>query len=158
MEYIKTVSDGPRECFLCHAAQHPEQDAANLVLARASLCLLILNRYPYVNGHLLIAPYRHVAELNEMTAEERAQVMDLAAHGQTLLQRTMNPQGFNFGINLGRCAGAGLPGHVHAHVVPRWNGDVNFMTVVGNVRIVPQALEESYRLLAEAHATLRDSV
>lgn len=154
MDYIKTVADGPKECFLCTAALAPERDEAHLVLARTPLCLLMLNRYPYANGHLLAAPYRHIAEMGELTSEERTEIMDLLIHGQTLLERVMNPQGFNMGINLGRCAGAGLPGHIHAHIVPRWNGDTNYMSVVGNVRVIPQALEESYRLLAGAHRGL----
>ncbi|MEI8195031.1 MAG: HIT domain-containing protein [Phycisphaerae bacterium] len=155
MDYIKTVSDGPKECFLCTAALTPARDEATMVLARAPRCLLMLNRYPYANGHLLVAPYRHVAELHALTTEERSEMMDLLVHGQALLERVMNPQGFNMGINLGRCAGAGLPGHIHAHIVPRWNGDTNYMSVVGNVRVIPQALEESYRLLAAAHQEVR---
>lgn len=149
MDYIKTVADGPKECFLCTAARAPENDAPAMVLTRTAHCLMLLNHYPYVNGHLLVAPYRHVAELNELTPEEQAEMMALLAQGQTLLTRAMNPHGFNMGMNLGRCAGAGLPGHIHAHLVPRWNGDINFMSVVGTVRIIPQALEETYKLLAE---------
>jgi len=153
--YIQSVADSPKECFLCAAAQTPDADEPNLVIARSSLCLLMLNKYPYVNGHLLAAPYRHVPQLGDLTAEERGQLMELLVHGQALLTAAINPQGFNIGINLGRCAGAGVPGHVHAHIVPRWNGDVNFMSVVGNVRVIPQALEESYRLLAAAHRKIR---
>lgn len=152
LEYIKSVSDGPQECFLCAASRQPEQDAGRFVLARSAHCLLLLNKYPYVNGHLLVAPYRHAAELGLLTPEERGEMMELIVHGQSLLSRAMNPQGFNVGLNLGRCAGAGVPGHVHAHVVPRWNGDVNFMSVVGQVRVLPQSVEEAYRQLAAAHA------
>jgi ATP adenylyltransferase len=147
LDYIKAVSDGPKECFLCNAAKAPEKDESNLVLARSANALLMLNKYPYVNGHLLVAPYRHAPTPAECTAEERAEVMELLVLGQRALDRAMNPQGFNMGVNIGKVSGAGVPGHVHAHIVPRWNGDVNFMTIVGNVRIIPQAIEEAYRQL-----------
>ena len=151
LDYIKSVSDGPRECFLCSAAKTPEQDEANLVVARSANCLLMLNKYPYVNGHLLVAPYRHEAGLVDLPTAERAEMMELLVHAQRLLEQIANPQGFNLGLNLGQCAGAGVPGHVHAHIVPRWAGDTNFMSVVGQVRIIPQALQETYRALREAH-------
>lgn len=154
LDYIKTVSDGPKECFLCSAAKDPANDAANLVLARAPHCLLMLNKYPYVNGHLLVAPYRHAPTPVECTAEERAQMMELLNLGQQALSLAMNPQGFNIGFNIGKCAGAGVPGHIHAHIVPRWNGDINFITILGNVRIIPQAIEQAYAQLKEAVASL----
>lgn len=154
LDYIKTVADGPKECFLCSTASKPEADAAHLVLVRSPLAMLMLNKYPYVNGHLLVAPYRHAATLDECGADERAQMMELMVIGQKLLRETMNPQGFNLGFNIGKCAGAGVPGHVHGHIVPRWNGDINFMSVVGNVRIIPQAVEEAYRLLSAAAKAL----
>jgi len=150
MDYIQAVSDGPKECFLCAAARTPDQDEANLVLARGTNCLLMLNKYPYVNGHLLVAPYRHAPTPVECTPEERAEMMELLVLGQKALAMAMNPQGFNVGINIGKSAGAGVPGHIHAHVVPRWNGDINFMTIIGNVRIIPQAIEEAYKLLKDA--------
>lgn len=155
LEYIKSVADGPKECFLCRLANDTEKDQENLVIARSEHCLLALNRYPYVNGHLLVAPYRHAAQLGDIEPAERAEIMELMVHGQSLLEGAMNPQGFNMGFNLGRCAGAGVPGHVHGHVVPRWSGDINFMSVVGGVRIIPQALEEAYKLLRSEHAKKR---
>jgi ATP adenylyltransferase len=155
LDYIKAVSDGPKDCFLCAAAKTPDADDANLVLARGQRCLLMLNKYPYVNGHLLVAPYRHVPTPLECDSADRAEMMELLTLGQEALAAAMNPQGFNIGLNLGKCAGAGVPGHVHAHIVPRWNGDINFMTIVGNVRIIPQAIEEAYRQLKEAVAGLR---
>jgi ATP adenylyltransferase len=154
LDYIKSVSDGPKECFLCAAAKTPEQDAANLILARSEHCMLMLNKYPYVNGHLLVAPYRHAPTPVECTPEERAQTMELLVIGQQALSRAMNPQGFNIGFNIGKCSGAGVPGHIHAHIVPRWNGDINFMTIIGNVRIIPQAIDEAYRQLKAAVAEL----
>jgi ATP adenylyltransferase len=156
LDYIKTVSDGPSTCFLCEAAKNPDQDAANLVLARSPLCLLMLNKYPYVNGHLLAAPYRHAPTLVECTPEERAQLMELLTLGQQALALAMNPQGFNIGLNVGRCAGAGVPGHIHAHIVPRWNGDINFITILGNIRIIPQAIEQAYAQLKQAVVALQN--
>ena len=155
LDYIQTVADGPKECFLCAAAKTPERDAANFVLARTEHCLLMLNKYPYVNGHMLVAPYRHEAGLDVLTFAERSQMMELLVHAQKLLTLAMNPQGFNMGVNLGKCAGAGLPGHVHGHIVPRWSGDTNFMSVIGNARVVPQSLEAAYEALRAAGEKVR---
>jgi ATP adenylyltransferase len=149
LEYIKSVTGQPADCFLCDLARHPEKDAENFVIRRSPFGMLLMNRYPYVNGHLLVAPYRHTPDLPELTPAERGNLFELAVLGQQLLAAAMNPQGFNIGINIGRCAGAGVPGHVHTHIVPRWNGDINFMTVVGQVRIIPQAVEEAYRQIME---------
>jgi ATP adenylyltransferase len=154
LDYIKTVSDGPASCFLCDAAKNPAHDPANLVLARTPLCLLMLNKYPYVNGHLLAAPYRHAPTPVECSPEERAQMMELLNLGQQALALAMNPQGYNIGFNVGKCAGAGVPGHIHAHIVPRWNGDINFITILGNVRVIPQAIEQAYAQLKTAIDTL----
>ena len=149
LEYIQSVSDGPKECFMCSVSKEPDKDTEHLVLVRTPTCLMMMNRYPYVNGHLLIAPYRHVPQLGDLEPQERSEMMELIVQGQKMVEQAMNPQGFNIGINIGRCAGAGVPGHVHSHVVPRWNGDINFMSVIGNVRIIPQALEETYKLLVK---------
>ncbi len=112
--------------------------------------MLLLNRYPYTSGHLLIAPRRHVARLSDLNEAELLDLSRLTNLGIELLERVLNPQGFNVGINLGRAAGAGVPGHLHQHVVPRWAGDTNFMSVVGEVRIVPHALMTMYDQLAGA--------
>jgi ATP adenylyltransferase len=137
------------DCFLCSNVSHPEQDDENLVLWRTPKCIVVLNRYPYNNGHLLIAPLRHVASLGETDEGEMLEMMKLVREGQRALTLSIRPHGFNVGINLGRCAGAGLPGHLHIHVVPRWDGDTNFMNVCGDTRIVSQSLIE---LLAELKA------
>jgi ATP adenylyltransferase len=155
LEYIKSVADGPQDCFLCAASKDPAKDTSNLVLARGSLCMLMLNKYPYVHGHLLVAPYRHAPTPVECSPEERAQMMEFLALGQEALALAMNPQGYNVGINIGKCAGAGVPGHIHAHIVPRWNGDINFISIVGNVHIIPQAIEEAYAQLKQAVESLR---
>lgn len=141
---------GGSGCFLCDAADESlgEEDLVRmLVLKRDERGILMLNRYPYTNGHLLAAPHEHVGDISDLTADQRAGLMELCELGSRLLRETMQTQGINIGMNLGRCAGAGLPGHVHMHVVPRWNGDVNFMQTVGQVRVIPQALEESFSML-----------
>ena len=159
IQYIKglTAETAPPAnddgCFLCDAARSDltdEQRADRLVLCHDERGLLLLNRYPYTNGHLLIAPADHLPDLDDMTAGQRAGLMELAALGERLLKATMNPQGLNVGMNVGRCAGAGVPGHVHMHVVPRWNGDVNFMAAVAGVRVIPQSLAHSYDELKAA--------
>ena len=156
LDYIKAVSDGPKDCFLCTAAKSPEKDLQNLILARSQNCMLMLNKYPYVNGHLLVAPYRHAPTPVECTPEERAQMMELLNVGQQALMLAMNPQGYNMGFNIGKCAGAGVPGHIHGHIVPRWNGDINFMTILGNVRVIPQAIEQAYEQLKAAVGKIRE--
>jgi ATP adenylyltransferase len=158
LSYIKGLDSFEQDqgdspgCFFCDACRPeltPEQQQQQLILLRDNRGVLMLNRYPYTNGHLLAAPLEHVGDLNDLTPNQRAGLMELAALGQRVLSAAMSPQGFNIGMNLGRCGGAGVPGHMHLHVVPRWNGDVNFMQVVGGVRVIPQALEESYQSLKD---------
>jgi len=146
MEFIR----GPKEegCFLCRIIREgPAGDAGNLVVCRGKACLLLMNRYPYNGGHLMVAPYRHAGRLESLTADERNEMMELTCLAERLLERVMKPQGFNMGINQGAAAGAGLKDHLHMHVVPRWEGDTNFMPVLGSVRVVPQALEEMHAAL-----------
>lgn len=139
MEYIRQPKT--EGCFLC-ANFRSSEDRANLVLHRGKTCGLVMNRYPYNNGHLMVAPYRHIAGMHEMTDDERLEMMKLSDRAIAALRSVARPDGFNLGVNLGRVAGAGLETHLHLHVVPRWNGDTNFMPVVGCTKIVPQALEE----------------
>ncbi|HJP67094.1 MAG TPA: HIT domain-containing protein, partial [Actinomycetota bacterium] len=122
-------------------------DEGKLIVARADLAFAMLNGFPYNPGHLLVAPVRHVAEFEELTPEEHAASSALLGRGLAALKRVSEPHGFNVGMNLGRVAGAGVPGHAHWHVVPRWNGDTNFMAAVGETRVLPEALEETYRKL-----------
>jgi ATP adenylyltransferase len=146
--YIKAIerSEG---CFLCRDLSRPEADDENLVLWRTPRCIVVLNRFPYNNGHLLIAPARHVASLDESSDEEMLELTKLVREAQRALSLTLNPHGFNVGLNFGRCAGAGLPGHLHIHVVPRWDGDTNFMSVCSDTKVVSQSLID---LLAELKA------
>lgn len=147
MDFIR----GPKEqgCFLCRVIREgPEKDSVNFVVHRGRRCILLMNRYPYSAGHLLVATIRHEGKLESLSIEERSETMELTCLGARLLAGVCHPQGFNMGINLGAAAGAGLADHLHMHVVPRWEGDTNFMPVVGGVRVVPQAL-------AEMHAALK---
>jgi ATP adenylyltransferase len=152
MSYIKGIDDtSPKPaCFLCDAWQKRDDDAGRLVLHRDAHAMVIMNRYPYTTGHLMVTPGEHRGDLTELTDAQLLSMTKLTVLAERLIQAVFNPQGMNIGINIGRCAGAGLPGHVHTHLVPRWGGDTNFMTVVGQVRIIPQALEESYRHFAAA--------
>ncbi len=146
--YIKGLekSEG---CFLCHDLAHPEADDENLLLWRAEHSLVVLNRFPYNNGHLLIAPARHIAGLDETSEAEMLELFQLVREVQKALSLTVNPHGFNVGLNLGRCAGAGLPGHMHIHVVPRWDGDTNFMNVCSDTDVISQSQTD---LLSELKA------
>ncbi|MEY5025578.1 MAG: hypothetical protein RLZZ244_1106 [Verrucomicrobiota bacterium] len=138
-----------RKDFLLEAAQSPD-DAGNLVLSRGRHCFLILNRYPYSVGHLMVVPYRKVADLAELTEGERLELWELAEVGQRVLRSVVKAQGFNVGLNLGKCAGAGVADHLHLHVVPRWDGDHNFMPVLGTGIVLSEALASLYQRMREA--------
>jgi len=138
-------------CFLCAAAE-ADDDRAGLVVRRGEHCFAILNRYPYNNGHVMIAPYAHKADLPDLTNDERSEMMSLILDVQAALRATMNPHGFNVGINIGAAAGAGVPGHIHAHILPRWTGDTNFVSTVSDLKIISQSLEESYDLITRHFA------
>lgn len=142
MDYIRSL-EKPDEgkCFLCLAAESAD-NCERMVLWRTETTVVLMNLYPYTNGHLLVAPLAHKAELSDLTHGELCDLQAQTVKAVELLKRAISPQGFNIGINLGRCAGAGVPGHLHQHIVPRWAGDGNFMTVIGEVRIVPQATQQ----------------
>ena len=150
MDYIRSLSK-PNDagCFLCAAAAAvtPEDARARLVLWTTPASVVLINRYPYTNGHILIAPRAHKADFEELNDAEQLDLAQQSTRVLRLLKRALSPQGFNLGTNLGRCAGAGVPGHLHQHVVPRWAGDTNFMSVVGDVRVVPQAMSQLYEEL-----------
>jgi ATP adenylyltransferase len=132
--------DKTGDCIFCDTSE-PGRD--ELILVRGRVSYVILNLYPYNNGHMMVVPQRHVPNLASMTAEEQAEIMRLTRHAEIALTEAYAPQGINVGINLGRPAGAGVLDHLHVHLVPRWNGDTNFMTVVGNVRVLPEDLGAS---------------
>jgi ATP adenylyltransferase len=147
MEYIRSLEKPEGDaCFICAAAAATtaQERKERFVLWSSEHCIIIINRYPYTNGHLLVASRAHKADLEQLSPEELLDLQVQTAEALKLLKRALSPQGFNIGINLGRCAGAGLPGHLHQHIVPRWGGDTNFMSVVGEVRIVPQAMSQLY--------------
>lgn len=149
-EYFKTKSSGD---FLSEAAQSSD-DAAHLVVTRRKDAFLIMNRYPYAVGHMMAVPYRKVAELAELGTGERLELLELAEHAQRLLREVVRAQGFNIGLNLGKCAGAGVADHLHLHVVPRWEGDNNFMPVLTGTRVLPEALDALYARLMTAQSQL----
>jgi ATP adenylyltransferase len=136
--------------FLAEAARASD-DAAHLVLARRKNSFLIMNRYPYSVGHLMSVPYRKVADLGELGENEIAELFSLVVLGQTLLRKVMKPEGFNIGINIGECAGAGVPDHLHIHIVPRWSGDTNFMPMLSGARVLSQSLADLYGKLRSAN-------
>ncbi len=144
-----TEQSGKDRCFLCDlAASDAADDARNLILCRGRHNLVLLNRYPYNPGHVMVAPYAHVADLIDAEPAALTEMMELSRKLQAALKESYKPHGYNLGINLGRCAGAGVEGHLHLHVLPRWNGDSNFMTVAGETRVLPETLEETYRKLS----------
>lgn len=148
MAYVGCDEEAKKDgCFFCRAWCEDGDEAKNLVLARGRLCFIMMNRYPYSNGHLMAAPIRHIGTMEETTAEEGAEMWRCAVLAKRALARAFGPEGFNIGINQGRVAGAGVLDHLHLHIVPRWNGDVNFMPVFSDVRVIPQALEETYARL-----------
>jgi ATP adenylyltransferase len=133
-------------CFICRGLSEAE-DRANLLVQRSEHSVVLLNQYPYNNGHLLVAPKLHKAQLNELTPEEMLDGQEIITQMIGKLEKLMKPDGFNVGLNLGRSAGAGLPGHLHWHIVPRWNGDTNFMSVLADVNVISQSLDSLYELL-----------
>ncbi len=157
MEYIDALDDGDDGCFLCRYRDEdtPQADARNLVVWRGPRTFVVMNRFPYTGGHMLIAPYEHVPSLDGMDAETLREIMEMLRDVQKILDATVHAQGYNIGMNIGRCAGAGLPGHLHLHMVPRWEGDTNFMTVLGGVRVIPEALETLYGKLRQTGQQLQ---
>lgn len=151
LEYIKNAQGG--SCFFCRYKRQ-RNDRRNLVLHRTATCMAVLNLYPYNTGHMMVAPMSHKNSLAKLTRDELIGMMELTRDVQRLMDRTMKPHGYNIGINLGRTAGAGLPGHIHIHIVPRWNGDTNYMPVVGKTKVMPQALSELYDQLRKVWVRL----
>jgi ATP adenylyltransferase len=149
-KYVKDASkDIEEECVFC-AKQREDDDRANLIVHRGESCFVILNLYPYTNGHLMVAPNDHLARLQDLPVETTAEMMALARRSMQRLEEVYEPHGFNVGLNQGRAAGAGVEHHIHLHVVPRWGGDTNFMPVIADTKVMPQTLEQSYDALAGA--------
>lgn len=157
MAYIKdpervATENKTSDCFLCDYADSPEDDAENFVILRRGPVFAVLNRFPYNNGHVLVAPLAHKATLEELDDEELLESMRVIRLLVTAMKETLHAAGFNVGVNLGKVAGAGLPGHLHWHVVPRWPGDSNFMDAVGGTTVIPQSLAALYDTLTETLA------
>jgi ATP adenylyltransferase len=159
MDYLWTpwryryIADAKKDegCVFCEAVA-ANDDARTLIVLRGRKNFIILNRFPYTSGHVMVVPYVHSADLSACDAETAAEIMTLAQRSQAALEKTYHPQGYNLGMNLGRAAGAGVTGHLHMHVLPRWSGDSNFMTVVGETRVEPEDLDTTYEKLRTALA------
>jgi ATP adenylyltransferase len=147
-QYVQGLGQGDEECIFCRLPG--QDDEEGLILRRGEHAFAVLNRYPYATGHLMVGPYRHVAGPGDLDDAERSEMWSLLALGEEAARRAISPDGFNIGANLGRVAGAGVPGHLHFHLVPRWSGDTNFMSVVGGTRVIPEDLADTWnRLRAE---------
>jgi ATP adenylyltransferase len=152
IEYITGPKDGG--CIFCAAAASRNEDPAHQPVDRTEHCLTMLNAFPYAPGHVMVAPVRHIGALEDLDSNEMLETMQLARRAILAIRRAMNPDGFNVGFNLGKVAGAGIVDHVHMHVVPRWSGDANFMPVLADTNVMPQALEATQTILAAAIAEL----
>jgi len=143
-EYVRMKK--PEGCILCKKPKE-DNDAPNYILYRGDKNFALMNKYPYSPGHLMVAPYRHIANLEELTNEEIGEHFEIVSQGVKLLRQVFNPDGFNIGINMGKVAGAGIDGHIHSHIVPRWRGDTNFMPIMSGTRVISEALAETYKKL-----------
>jgi len=148
MEYIQSEKNKDI-CVFCNEMSHPD-GLGNLIVYRDRRSFVILNRYPYTTGHLMIVPNDHLASLEQLDPETRAEIMELTAQSMVVLRGVYQPQGFNIGVNIGAAAGAGVLDHVHLHVVPRWGGDTNFMSALADIRVLPETLESTYARIHDA--------
>jgi ATP adenylyltransferase len=145
--YLEGADSHSTGCFLCEHAAEPEHDRQNLVLYRAASVFVLLNLYPYNSGHLMVAPFAHTGDFARLEPGTASELMAVTQRAVDALQRVYAPDGFNLGMNLGKSAGAGVPDHLHMHVVPRWNGDTNFMPVVSETKVLPESLDQTYARL-----------
>ena len=148
---VVVADDADATCFLCQAVCDQTRDRQRYVVRRTESTISVLNRFPYNNGHLLVAPKRHCGRLDELTTAEKLELIEEIDRWVGIFEQEMHPDGFNIGLNLGRSAGAGLPGHLHWHIVPRWNGDTNYMTTIGSTKVIPQALDALWEILVNRH-------
>lgn len=149
MAYVAPKTPASQECIFC-ALPAAHRDEENYILYRGERCFMMLNIYPYNSGHLMVAPYQHVSSIEKLDSATLAELMSQAQLALRAIRQTMQPDGFNLGINEGKVAGAGYDGHMHLHIVPRWNGDTNFMPVLADVKVIPEHLENTYRQLKQA--------
>ncbi len=153
MQYVSTPDTGEGCIFCGHLAT--DDDLKAHILLRGERAFVLLNAFPYNTGHLMVAPSRHVGELHDLDPLELQELMELSARSVTVIREAMNPDGFNLGMNLGEVAGAGVPGHLHMHVVPRWGGDTNFMAVVGETKVLPEMIADTDAKLRPLFAIIR---
>ena len=153
IDYIRTPKE--KGCIFC-IKSHDEDDRENLVLYRGNESFVLMNLYPYSNGHLMISPYQHTSDTNDISSQGNEEIMWLANQSMNILTHAMNAEGFNFGANLGKAGGAGIEEHIHYHIVPRWSGDTNFMPVVGNTKVLVEGLRESWDNLKPHFDSLQD--
>ena len=145
MQYVGKEKE--KKCFLCRDFKDKKNDRKNYVLYRGKTSFIVFNAFPYSNGHLLIAPYRHIPDITRLTDEETLELMKLSSLATKILKKGLKCEGINIGINMGAVSGAGLTGHLHIHVVPRWKGDTNFMPILADTKVISQALGETYKIL-----------
>ncbi len=146
MEFLKDDKTKTCDCVFC-ALPREKNDQTNLIVHRAKYNFVILNKYPYNNGHLMVVPFKHTSNLGDLSKEEQSEMMEFGNHAISALKEAYKPEGFNLGMNLGQAAGAGIKDHLHLHIVPRWNGDTNFMPVIGDVKSMPEHLQKSFESL-----------
>ena len=153
-QYIHSLADNkkshPNDCFICDAVNLENQEKELLIVARRSLCIVIMNKYPYNSGHVLVCPKRHISNYFDFTAHELTEIIQTTQDITNVMDEIMKPHGYNIGINIGHAAGAGLPQHLHYHIVPRWNGDCNFISTLADIKIISEAIEETRFKLSEA--------
>ncbi|MBI4243982.1 MAG: HIT domain-containing protein [Planctomycetes bacterium] len=154
-KYIKEHKKS--SCFFCEYPKTPAKDKSNLILYRGNHCFCIMNRFPYNAGHLMIAPYKHTSTLDKITTEGKIEIMDFISYAIKTLKISLGSQGFNIGANLGRSGGAGVPGHIHVHIVPRWEGDTNFMPILANTKVVIAYLQTLYDKLHKQFKSIANS-
>lgn len=149
MKYIESIGEKSEDdCIFCSKPQGDDRES--LILYRGKRCFVMLNLYPYNTGHVMVSPYRHLASLEQMDPQELTEMMELTSLCLRAIKRAMSPEGFNLGMNLGKVAGAGYDSHLHLHIVPRWQGDTNFMPVVAGTKVMPESVEDSYQRLKSA--------
>ena len=154
MQFIEELRDKGSGCIFCELVQETDNDRERLILHRGKSCYVLMNRYPYNNGHLLIIPYQHTGTLSDLSVEENTEMMQLAATSVEIMEKHIEAEGFNCGFNLGKVAGAGIADHLHLHVVPRWCGDTNFLPILGETRSMPEYLANTYDRLIEGFRDL----
>jgi len=147
IKFIEDNRNKMKNCVFCELPKQ-NQDAKNLIVARSKNAFVILNKYPYNSGHLMIIPFQHTNELSELNSETLLEMQNLLSVSMNILKHVMKPHGFNIGMNLGEAGGAGIKEHLHYHIVPRWNGDTNFMPVFGEIKVLPESLEDTFQKLA----------